>query len=119
MAKKTKTQIRDVRVKKEYDRLKELFKDLPTDTLKVVDGLIVQAARARVNLDDNWEDICENGDYELFTQSDKTEPYERERPVARLYNTRDQSYQRIIRQLTDLLPEEEQEEVRRSATDLL
>ncbi|PTK70205.1 hypothetical protein BUZ24_12070, partial [Staphylococcus haemolyticus] len=28
------------------------------------------------------------------------------RPVARLYNTRDQSYQRVIKHLTDLLPKD-------------
>lgn len=97
------------RVKKEYNRLKKLYNDIPPEKLKLVDGLIIQAARLRVNLDDNWEDISENGDYELFSQSPQTDPYERERPVARLYNNRDQSYQRIIKQLTDLLPEEKEE----------
>ncbi len=85
--------------------MKRLFKDIPPSKLKVVEGLIIQAARLRVLLNEMWMDISENGDYEMFSQSDKTEPYERERPVARLYNTRDQSYQRVIKQLTDLLPE--------------
>lgn len=102
---------RNKRVKKEYERLKGLYADIPPNTLKVVDGLMIQAARLRVNLDDNWDDICNNGDYEMFSQSDKTDPYERERPVARLYNNRDQSYQRIIKQLTDLLPTEKEKEV--------
>jgi len=35
----------------------------------------------------------------MFTQSEKTEPYERERPVARLYNTMNANYQKIIKQL--------------------
>jgi len=98
---------RNGRVTLEYHRLKKLYSDIEPKKLKAVDGLIIQAARARINLDDNWKDICEKGDYEQFTQSDKTDPYERERPVARLYNTRDQSYQRIMKQLTDLLPEEQ------------
>lgn len=85
--------------------MKRLFKEIPPSKLKVVEGLIIQAARLRVLLNEMWMDISENGDYEMFSQSDKTEPYERERPVARLYNTRDQSYQRVIKQLTDLLPE--------------
>ena len=97
---------REKLVNKEKNRLRKLFKDIPPSKLKVVEGLIIQAARARVLLNENWMDISENGDYEMFSQSDKTDPYERERPVARLYNTRDQSYQRIIKQLTDLLPEE-------------
>ncbi|MDA2392157.1 hypothetical protein PDN30_03890 [Bacillus cereus] len=97
---------REAQVNKEKNRLRGLFKDIPHSKLKVVEGLIVQAARLRVLLNEMWVDISENGDYEMFSQSDKTEPYERERPVARLYNNRDQSYQRIIKQLTDLLPED-------------
>ena len=34
-----------------------------------------------------WQDIQENGEYEMFQQSQNVPAYERERPVARLYNT--------------------------------
>ncbi|PTJ85085.1 hypothetical protein BU055_02020 [Staphylococcus succinus] len=97
---------REKLVKKEEKRLLEIYKDLPSEKLKVATGLIVQAARLRVMLNYMWEDIQENGEYDLFQQSDKAPPYERERPIARLYNTRDQSYQRVIKQLSDLLPKE-------------
>lgn len=112
---------REALVKAEKDRLKKLFKTIPKNKLKVVEGLIIQAARLRVLLNFMWEDISENGDYELFSQSDKADPYERERPVARLYNTRDQSYQRIIKQLTDLLPDDkDKEKVKQyTASDLI
>ncbi|WP_253345459.1 hypothetical protein [Staphylococcus equorum] len=41
-------------------------------------------------------------------------------PIARLYNTRDQSYQRAIKQLTDLLPKEHtQTESNEPSTDYL
>lgn len=98
---------RDKRVKQEYDRLVKLYKDIPSDTLKVVDGLLIQSARARIMLNDMWKDIDENGDTEMFTQSANTPPYERERPVARLYNTRDTNYQRVMKQLGELLPKGE------------
>lgn len=112
---------REVLVKKEKNRLRKLFKNIPDNKLKVVEGLIVQAARLRVLLNEMWIDISENGDYEMFSQSDKADPYERERPVARLYNTRDQSYQRIIKQLTDLLPDEiDKEEIKNyTSSDLI
>lgn len=42
---------------------------------------------------------------ESFTQSDKQAPYERERPVARLYNAMNKNYQAIMKQLKDALPE--------------
>jgi len=101
-----KLKVRDALVKKEKNRLNRLFKDVPKNKLKTAEGLIIQAARLRILLDEMWIDITENGDVELFSQSEKQEPYERERPIAKLYNSRDQSYQRIIKQLTDLIPDE-------------
>lgn len=101
----SKLKERDKRVEKEQKRLLKLFKDIPENKKKAVQGLIIQASRLRVLLDEMWADISENGDYEMFSQSERQEPYERERPVAKLYNSRDVSYQRVIKQLTDLMPE--------------
>ena len=64
----------------------------------------MQAARLRVRLNQLWEDIQENGETERFTQSEKTEPYERERPAARLFTSTDKNYQAIIKQLNELTP---------------
>lgn len=96
----------DDKVKREISRLKRQYKEIPKNKMDVVQGLIVQAARLRISLDTLWEDIVENGDVEFFSQSEKMEPYERERPVARIFNTRDKNYQSIIKQLTDLMPKE-------------
>ena len=95
---------KDARVFKEIQRLDEIFKNMPEDEHAICQGVIVQAARLRIMLDDMWADICENGDTEQFSQSERTEPYERERPVARLFNNRDKNYQQIIKQLCDLSP---------------
>ena len=112
---------RNALVKKEYNRLNRIFKDIPKEKKNVVTGLITQAARLKILLDEMWIDITENGDYELFTQSEKMPEYERERPVAKLYNARDSSYHRVIRQLADLLPEEKQDGAKAAAdgSDLL
>ena len=88
----------------EVSRLKKIYKDLPPNQFAVVQGLIVQAARLRVRLDQLWNDIQENGETEMFTQSVNTEPYERERPCARLFATTDKNYQAIIKQLNELTP---------------
>lgn len=117
LAEKTKLKKRNELVKSEYDRLKKIFANIEKDKLELVDKLIKQAARLKVLLDENWEDITEGGDYDLFSQSEKVDPYERERPIAKLYNSRDQSYQKVIRQLTDLLPKEEQEEASEYVAD--
>lgn len=69
-----------------------------------------------------WIDISEKGDYKLFSQSENQAPYERERPVAKQYNSRDQSYQRGIKQFTDYLLEEKQQAAKNVAmygSDLL
>lgn len=93
------------RIKKEESRLKKIFKDLEENKKQTVEGLIKLAAYMRVSLEDFQEDLDLNGFVEKFTQSEKQEPYERKRPVADLYNTMNTSYQKIINQLTNLLPE--------------
>lgn len=92
------------RVEIEVTRLKNLFKSIPKNQLDVAEGLITQAARLRILLDDNWKDILENGEYEKFSQSENQVPYDRKRPIVENYDNRDRTYQSIIKQLTDLLP---------------
>lgn len=106
MAKKKVTlKARNKLVVAETKRLSVLFKEIPKDKIEAVEGLIIQAARLRILLDEMWIDITEKGDYELFSQSERQDPYERERPVAKLYNSRDGAYQKVIKQLTDYLPD--------------
>ena len=57
---------------------------------------------------DSSTDIQENGETEMFSQSDKTDPYERERPAARLFTATDKNYQSIIKQLNDLCPPDQE-----------
>lgn len=92
------------RVEIEEERLRNLFGKIPDEQLKLVEGLIIQAARLRVLLDDNWRDILENGEYERFRQSENMAPYDRKRPIVENYDSRDKQYASIINQLTDLLP---------------
>ena len=91
----------------ETKRLRAIYAGLPPKELALADGLIVQAARIRVKLDLLNKDIEENGMTELFQQSDKVEPYSRERPEAALFVKLDKNYQAIIRQLQDMVPVEE------------
>lgn len=91
----------------EVERLTEIYKGLPPKQFALAQGLIIQAARLRVRLDKLWAEIEEKGETEWFTQSDKTDPYERERPASRTFTATDKSYQSIIKQLTDMIPAEE------------
>lgn len=97
-------EVKIVTEKSEIERLTKIYKNLPPNKFAVAQGLIVQAARLRVRLNQLWEDIQENGETERFTQSEKTEPYERERPAARLFTSTDKNYQAIIKQLNELTP---------------
>ena len=94
------------RITKEDKRLRKIYKDIGKDNKSIIDGLIQRAAYMRVTLEDYEKDLDEKGYTELFTQSVNTPPYERERPVARLYNTMNKNYQSIIKQLGDLVPKE-------------
>ena len=102
MSKKELT--KDERVKKEVKRLRQIYNDLPKDTLHIMEGLIVEAADLRVRLEDIRKDLDENGYDEMFSQSETQEPYERERPQARRYVALNKNYQSIMKQLGDYIP---------------
>ena len=97
---------KDERIFKEEKRLRNIYKNMKADNKAIIDGLIRRAAYMRITLEDYEKDLDTNGYVEMFSQSEKTDPYERERPVARLYNTMNKNYQSIIKQLSDLLPKE-------------
>ena len=94
------------RISTEEARLRKNYKEIKRDKAAIVDGLIRRAAYMRVSLEDMENDLDDKGFYELFSQSESQEPYERERPVARQYQSMNKNYQSIIKQLSDLLPKE-------------
>lgn len=94
---------KDERIEKEIKRLNTIFSAAGIKEKKVIQGLIQRAAYMRVTLEDYEADLDENGYVEMFTQSEKTEPYERERPVARLYNSMNGNYMKIMKQLSDFV----------------
>ena len=107
MAKEPRTKTKEERIRGEKNRLTRLFKELPDKKKKLTAGLIERAAFMRVELEDLEADLKENGWTELFQQSEKVDPYERARPQGQTYNTMNASYQKIMKQLHDMLPAEE------------
>ena len=97
---KTKEQ----RIHAEKTRLRRIYKLLSKEAAGTVAGLIDQAAFMRVECEDMEEDLRENGWTEKFQQSERLEPYDRARPIGQAYNTTNANYQKIIKQLTSLLP---------------
>lgn len=96
----------DKRIKKEETRLKKIFKDNGIDVSKnsAIHSLISRASFMKVSLEDLEQDLKLNGWTELFQQGKDQKPYERQRPSATTYNSLNVNYQKIIKQLTDLLP---------------
>lgn len=94
------------RIKAEKNRLVKNFDGIDKKKRIIVQGLIERAAFMKITLDDIETDIKENGYIEKFSQGEQ-EPYDRKRPCADLYNTLNANYQKIIKQLTDLLPKDE------------
>lgn len=99
-----RVEIMETLVSEEEKRLRQIFEDIPEKNKRLVTGLITQAARLKVLLDDNWKDILENGEYEKFRQSENQLPYDRKRPIVENYDNRDKTFKEIIGQLTELLP---------------
>ena len=86
----------------ELRRLKKLYADIPDNKKELVEGLLVQAARLRVSLDQLWQDLQKNGEVEVFKQGN--DAFKRERPESKIFTARDKNYQAIMKQLDALLP---------------
>lgn len=97
---------KDKRIEQEIAKLRSIYQDIDGDQFKTVEELINRAGYILATLQDYERDIDENGYVEMFSQSASQTPYERERPVVRLYNTLSKNYQSIIRQLSALIPNE-------------
>ena len=93
------------RIKAEKKRLNTIYKDIEPRKKDTVAGLIERCAYMRVTLEDFEVDLDENGFTEKFSQGNQ-EPYDRKRPVAEMYQGMNTSYQKAIKQLSDLLPKE-------------
>lgn len=93
-------------IRKEKNRLLRLFQAVDEEKVKVVGGLIERAAFLRIHLDELEDDLNGNGWTEWFSQGDQ-DPYKRSRPEAEQYHKLNANYQKIVKQLTDLLPKAE------------
>lgn len=96
----------DSRIQAEERRLSKNFKALDEKRKAATQGLIRRAAFMRVSLEDLEEELNTHGFTEWFSQGDQ-DPYLRERPTSKVYCTLNAGYQKIIKQLTDLLPKED------------
>lgn len=99
---------REKKIKQEINRIKKIYKDLPKDKAKVVDGLITEVAFMKLSLEELRQDIFLNGEFELYENGPQV--VKRERPESKKYDVRCKTYSAVMKQLIDYMPEERKKE---------
>ncbi|EHI98033.1 hypothetical protein CDLVIII_1334 [Clostridium sp. DL-VIII] len=97
------------RIKKEANRLKKLFKDMPKNTMDKVSSLIKNAAFMTITLEDLQEKIIQDGTVSEY-KNGENQFGTKKSPEVEIYNTMIKNHMGIIKQLTDLMPEKPQKE---------
>ena len=93
------------KIKKETQRLKKLFKDLPENKHKMAEKLIDNASFMSITLDELKEDIKVYGVKETYVNG-KDQYGFKESIESKTYNTMVKNYMSIIKQLNDMMPEQ-------------
>lgn len=96
---------KDKQIKKEFNRLKRIFKDIPTDKKNTVLSLIRNAAFMTITLDELQETINRNGVISEY-QNGENQWGTKKSPEVEIYNTMIKNHMQVMKQLTDLLPKE-------------
>lgn len=96
---------KEKKIKQESNRIKKIFKDIPKDKVKVLEGLIQEASFMKISLEDLRDDLLKNGFTELFVQGDQS--YIIQRANSKVYTTLIQRYGTTMKQLIENLPIEE------------
>src|SRR5690606_25953967 len=93
--------------KRELERLRKVFRDLPEDKRRVADGLIKEAAFMRATLEETRVIIDREGVIERFEQG--SQRFLREHPATKVYAALVNRYTAVIKQLMDQLPDRQAE----------
>lgn len=93
------------KIKKETNKLKKLFKELPNNKKKMAEKLIENASFMSITLDELKEDIKIYGVKETYVNG-KDQFGFKESIESKTYSTMVKNYMNIIKQLNDMLPEE-------------
>lgn len=99
---------REKKINDEIKRIKKLYKNLEKNKIKVVEGLVAEAAFMKLSLEELREDLFENGMTELYENGPQV--VNRERPETKIYATIIQRYSNVMKQLIDYMPTEEKKE---------
>lgn len=101
-AKKEKT--REEKVASEYRRISKALRAVPADKQVVAKKLMEEAAYLTQIIADSREEIDKNGIIEMY-QNGENQSGRKKNPAVEIYDRAVNSYSKIIKQLTDLLPD--------------
>lgn len=97
---------KDERIKKEYRKLSKLYKGIPENKRKLAEGLLKNAAYMAVTLEELQETVNAEGAILTGKNGNGFEVCQ-EHPAQKSYNTTINRYATVIKQLSELLPEEQ------------
>ena len=106
------------KIKKEINKIKGVFKEMPKNKKEIVERLIENAAFMSITLDELKEDIKKYGVKETYVNG-KDQFGFKESIESKTYNTMIKNYLNVIKQLIDFLPKEEQENVGESLLNFI
>lgn len=95
------------RQKKEQNRIKKIYKNLPKERLEVAKKLIERAAYMLVSLEDMEQKMSEDG--LVVTMPQGSYEIERAHPLLQPYNAMVKNYNATIKQLNEMSPNSDAE----------
>ncbi len=95
------------RQKKEQNRIKKIYKNLPKERLEIAKKLIERAAYMLVSLEDMEAKISEDG--LVVTMPQGSYEIERAHPLLQPYNAMVKNYNATIKQLNEISPNSDAE----------
>lgn len=95
---------RKTKIKREEKRLAEIFENIETNRLKLVESLIKDAAFLKITLEETREIINRDGVIEEY-QNGANQRGVKKSSAVEVYDKMVNTYSKIIKQMCDLLPE--------------
>ncbi|MCC0641618.1 hypothetical protein IC217_15695 [Clostridioides sp. ES-W-0017-02] len=99
---------KEKKIKQEVSRLKKNYKDLEKEKVKILDGLVNEAAFLKISLEETREILTKEGLTEIFKQG--KQEFERERLQVKIYLNFMKLYSSVMKQLIDIIPSDIKQE---------
>ncbi|MCC0648474.1 hypothetical protein [Clostridioides sp. ZZV15-6598] len=99
---------KEKKIKQEVSRLKKNYKDLEKEKVKILDGLVNEAAFLKISLEETREILIREGLTEIFKQG--KQEFERERLQVKIYLNFMKLYSSVMKQLIDIIPSDIKQE---------